>query len=51
MPELTNMGIVTNDGRFRVYAAKFDNRKEAQNYILRLRANEKLKDTWLFVGQ
>ena len=51
MPELTNMGIVINDGRVRVFAGKFDNRKEAENYINRLRTNEKLKDTWLFVGQ
>ena len=51
IPELTTMGIVVNDGRVRVYAEKFDKRDDAQNYILRLRANEKLKDTWLFVGQ
>jgi len=51
MPELTTMGIVINEERVRVYAGKFDNREEAQNYIYRLRANEKLKDTWLFVGQ
>ena len=51
IPELTNMGIVKNEERVRVYAEKFDNRNDAQNYILRLRANAKLKDTWLFVGQ
>ena len=51
MPELTTMGIVTNAGRVRVYAEKFDKREDAQNYILRLRANARLKDTWLFVGQ
>jgi hypothetical protein len=51
MPELTTMGIVTNDGRVRVYAEKFDKREDAQNYILRLRANVRLKDTWLFVEQ
>jgi hypothetical protein len=50
MPELTNMGIVINDGRVRVFAGKFDNRKEAESYIQLLRANIKLKDTWLFVG-
>jgi len=49
IPELTNMGIVSNDGRVRVYAGKFDNRKEAESYIYRLRANEKLKDTWLYI--
>jgi hypothetical protein len=51
MPELINMGIVINDERVRVYADKYNNRDEAQNYILRLRENVKLKDTWLFVGQ
>jgi hypothetical protein len=49
--ELTAMGIVIGDGRVRVYAGKFDNRKEAENYIYQLRANEKLKDTWLYVGR
>ena len=51
MPELTNKGIVINDGRVRVFADKFDNRKEAESYIQHLRANAKLKDTWLYVGQ
>ena len=49
IPELTAMGIVINDGRVRVYAGKFDNRKEAESYIQRLRTNEKLKDTWLYI--
>jgi len=49
MPELSNIGIVINEERVRVYADKFDKRDDAQNYILRLRANEKLKDTWLFI--
>jgi hypothetical protein len=48
MPELTNMGMVKNEARVRVYADKFDTKDEAQNYILRLRENKKLKDTWLF---
>jgi len=51
MPDLPNTGIVINDGRVRVYADKFDKRTDAQDYILRLRENVKLKDTWLFVGQ
>jgi len=51
MPELSNMGIVKYEEKVRVYADKFDNRNDAQNYILRLRANIKLKDTWLFVEQ
>jgi hypothetical protein len=51
MPELTEMGIVINDGRVRVYAGKFTERKEAENYISRLRTNAKLKDTWLYFGR
>ena len=49
MPELTNMGIVNNEERARVYADKFADKEEAEDYILRLRANKKLKDTWLYV--
>jgi len=51
IPELTNMGTVINDGRVRVYAEKFFDRKEAEKYINLLRANVKLKDTWLYVGR
>jgi len=51
IPELTNMGTVINDGRVRVYAEKFFDRKEAETYINLLRANVKLKDTWLYVGR
>ena len=51
MPELTDMGILINEGRVRVYAGKFDDRKEAENYIKFIKENEKLKDTWLFVGR
>jgi len=50
-PELTNIGLVINEERVRVYADKFSNRTDAQNYILHLKANERFKDTWLFVGQ
>ena len=49
MPELANMGIVTNEERVRVYAEKFDKRDDAQNCIHRLRSNKKLKDTWLYI--
>jgi len=51
MPELTNMGIVINEKRVRVFAEKFNGKEEAENYINLLRKKEKLKDTWLFVGQ
>ena len=50
IPELTNPGIVINDGRVRVYAEKFDRKEDAVNYIQLLKKNEKLKDTWLYVG-
>ena len=49
MPELTNMGIVTNEGRVRVYADKFNTKDEAQSYIQRLKENKKLVNTWLYL--
>jgi cell division protein FtsN len=51
MPGLTSMGIVKNEERVRVYAGKFTGKKEAEDCIHLLRKNEKLKNTWLFVGQ
>jgi len=49
LPELTTMGIVKNEERARVYAAKFTNKDEAQRYLLHLKATPKLKDAWIYV--
>ncbi|MDR2233109.1 MAG: SPOR domain-containing protein [Tannerella sp.] len=48
LPELTMMGIVKNEGRARVYAAKFSDRAEAQQYLLRLKETPKIKDAWIY---
>ena len=49
--ELENMGVVENNERIRVYANKTTDRKEAEEYMLLLRKNEKYKDAWLFIGR
>jgi len=49
LPELTTMGIVKNEERARVYAAKFTSKDEAQRYLLQLKATPKLKDAWIYV--
>ena len=40
---------VVRDGKYRIYADKFDNRKEAEAYMTNLRANPKYKDAWLYI--
>lgn len=49
--ELENMGVVESNERIRVYANKTTDRKEAEEYMLLLRKNEKYKDAWLFIGR
>lgn len=44
-------GIVERDGKVRVYAAKFTNRKEAENYMEQVRSNASYKDAWLFISR
>lgn len=40
---------VVRDGKYRIYADKFDNRKEAEAYMATLRAHAEFKDAWLFI--
>lgn len=47
--ECKNVSKVVRDGKYRIYADKFNNRKEAESYMTNLRANPKYKDAWLFV--
>lgn len=42
---------VSRDGKFRIYADKFDNRKDAEDYMATLRTNPKYKDAWLFISK
>lgn len=44
-------GIVARDGKYRVYARKFDNRTDAENYMATLRNVAKYKDAWLFISR
>ncbi|WP_106830661.1 HU domain-containing protein [Parabacteroides pacaensis] len=44
-------GIVERNGRIRVYAARFTERNEAENYINKIRTQAKYKDAWLFISR
>lgn len=44
-------GIVTRDERSRIYAKRYDNRKDAESYLETIRQNEKYKDAWLFISR
>ena len=47
----TGVDKITRDGKCRVYAARFDNREEAERYQVALRKHEKYKDAWLFISR
>lgn len=47
----TGVDKITRDGKCRVYAARFDNREEAERYQAALRKHEKYKDAWLFISR
>lgn len=49
--QYANSGIVRKDGKVRVYAAKFTERKAAEDYITEIRGNVKYKDAWLFISR
>lgn len=40
---------VVRDGKYRIYADKFDNREEAEAYMATLRTHSEFKDAWLFI--
>lgn len=44
-------GMIVRDGRYRVYARKFDNRAEAENYLSVIRESDKFRDAWLFISR
>lgn len=46
-----NASKVVRDGKYRIYADRFDNRTDAENYMATLRQNEKYKDAWLFISR
>ena len=47
--ECPHMDIVLNQGKYRVYAERFNNRNEAEKYMADLRKNSRYKDAWLFI--
>lgn len=47
----TGVDKIMRDGKCRVYAARFDNREEAERYQVALRKHEKYKDAWLFISR
>ena len=48
--ECRQIGMVRSGQRIRVYAAKYDNRAEAEVYVNRLREKEKFKTSWVYIG-
>lgn len=49
--ECKHVSKVVRDGKYRIYADKFDNREQAESYMATLRMNEKYKDAWLFISR
>lgn len=49
--ECKHVSKVVRDGKYRIYADKFDNREQAKSYMATLRMNEKYKDAWLFISR
>lgn len=44
-------GIVERDNKFRIYANKFDNRKDAENYLATIRRDSRYQTAWLFIAR
>lgn len=49
--ECKNVSKVVRDGKYRIYADKYDNREQAENYMADLRKNDKFRDAWLFISR
>lgn len=48
--ECRQIGMVRSGQQIRIYAAKYDNRAEAEAYVSQLRKKEKFKTSWLYIG-
>lgn len=44
-----NANKVKSNGKYRVYADKYNNRTDAESYLSKLRNNPAYKDAWLFI--
>ncbi|RHJ91153.1 SPOR domain-containing protein [Parabacteroides bouchesdurhonensis] len=49
--ECKGVNKILRDGKYRIYANKYDNRKQAESYMDNLRKNDKFKDAWLFISR
>lgn len=49
--QYANAGIIERGAKIRVYAAKFTDRSEAENYISSLKSNGQHKDAWMFISR
>lgn len=49
--ECKHVSKVVRDGKYRIYADKFNNREAAESYMATLRSNPKYKDAWLFISR
>lgn len=47
----TGAGIVERGGKSRVYASKFTDRQEAENYMNTLRSGNQYTDAWMFISR
>jgi hypothetical protein len=43
--------IINRDGKYRIYADRFDNRTAAESYIENLRSSSNYQDAWLFISR
>lgn len=46
-----NANKIERDGKYRIYADRFENRGDAEAYLATLRTIEKYKDAWLFISR
>ncbi len=49
--QYTQAGIVERDGKIRVYAARFTEREQAEQYLSSLRESGAYKDAWMFISR
>ncbi len=46
-----NYGSITRKGRTRVFAAKFDQKSDAETFLTQLRQDKKYQDAWLYAAK
>lgn len=46
--KIQTLGIIERDGKYRIYANKFQNRESADKYLLDLKKKPEFKDAWVF---